>query len=448
MLSRKIYAPALLGLFSLFISCQTETDQYVDLTPEQELRVAIVEDFGSLNALQEPLENDLAHIPQDPKNPLTEKKVDLGRLLFHETALGVDPHLEKGRQTYSCATCHHAAADFQSGMRQAIGEGGSGYGQYGEGRVMDADYDATTVDIQTFRTPTVVNSAYQKVMLWSGKLGATGDNMGTEALWDNDEAVTINHLGYEGVETQAIVAIKTHRMRIDKELLTSMGYKSMFDEVFADVPEADRYTRVTAGLAMAAYERSILANEAPFQQWLRNEIPSLGDKETLGAKLFFGKAECYTCHYGPGLSGDGFYGLGMNDLEGTGVIGMLDDVSKRGRGGFTQRPEDNYHFKTPPLYNLKEVHFFGHGGSFTKVKDVIHYLNVAEAENEGVPQDHLSEQFHPLNLTSEEEDELTAFVENSLYDPNLMRYQPESTPTGRCLPNSDPQSQQDMGCGQ
>ena len=67
-------------------------------------------------------------------------------------------------------------------------------------------------------------------------------------------------------------------------------------------------------------------------------------------------------------------------------------------------------------------------------------------ENSDVSSNKLSSLFHPLNLTDEEVDLIALFVENSLYDPNLKRYQPVSLPSGNCFPNADSQSSIDMGC--
>ena len=62
------------------------------------------------------------------------------------------------------------------------------------------------------------------------------------------------------------------------------------------------------------------------------------------------------------------------------------------------------------------------------------------------PPNRLSPFFQPLNLSEEEIDHLTLFIENALHDPNLNRYVPESTPLGSCFPNADVQSKIDLGC--
>ena len=119
---------------------------------------------------------------------------------------------------------------------------------------------------------------------------------------------------------------------------------------------------------------------------------------------------------------------------------------KKGEGGFTNNPEDDFKFKTPQLYNLKDVHFFGHGGTFQSIEDVVRYKNEAIGQNQDVPINKLSELFVPLNLSETQIDLLTAFLELALYDNNLQRYSPDSLPTGNCFPNADTQSSIDLGC--
>jgi cytochrome c peroxidase len=435
-------------IFSAYIlnSCAKDQDDYVQTPLQTNLEKRLELLFGTKEALILPSANDYNAIPNDAKNTITAAKVELGKFLYHETSLGKNPMKEEGMSTYSCASCHHAAAGFQSGILQGIGEGGIGFGIHGEGRVKSPNYLESEIDVQPIRSPSVLNVAYQDVMLWNGQFGGVGTNQGTDANWTVDTPKAVNSLGFEGVETQAIAGIEVHRLVIDKDAIMSSSYKSLFDAAFPSDTEETRYTKINAGLAIAAYERTILPNEAPFQKWLNGDDSAMSDKELEGAMLFFEKGQCYTCHSGPGLNGMGFHALGMKDLAGENILTVIDDATKKGRGGFTGNPNDDYKFKTPQLYNLKDVNFFGHGGSFNTVKDVIAYKNNAQHENTEVSADKLSELFVPLSLTEDEIDLITLFVEKSLYDANLMRYQPSSLPSGNCFPDADPQASEDMGC--
>jgi len=442
------YHVCLLIVSLLLFSCGKDTDLYQNLPLDQSeaLKSRLSELYGSYEALILPESTDYSAIPNDPRNPVTAAKVELGKFLFHETGLALNPKSSIGTGTYSCSSCHIAASAFQSGMQQGIADGGLGFGFKGESRVMNPEYHPDSVDVQPIRVPTIINSAFQQVVLWNGQFGANGLNTGTEANWTEGTPKATNHLGFDGLETQAIAGLGVHRMVIDTSMIKNGPYKELFDKAFPDSPESNRYTRLNAGLSIAAYVRTVMSNEAPFQKMLRGEPHTMTEEESKGALLFYGKAQCYQCHSGPGMNGMEFHALGMNDLSGNRVIGQVDEATKKGRGGFTNNPDDDYKFKIPPLYNLRDVSFFGHGGSFNTVRDVIEYKNDAIVQNTDVSSKQISTLFKPLNLSEEEIDQLTVFVENALHDPNLYRYVPEATPLGNCFPNADIQSKIDLGC--
>lgn len=394
-----------------------------------------------------PASDDWGAIPQDSRNPLTAAKVHLGEQLFHETGMAIRPKLAINQYTYSCASCHHAAAGFQAGRIQGIGEGGRGFGVRGESRIPGADIPLDSLDVQPIRSPSVLNVAFQEVILWNGQFGATGVNAGTQSQWTPQTPIETNFLGYQGVETQAIAGLTVHRLGVEELWALNPAYLTYFDAAFPEVEKGKRYTLENAGLAIAAYERSLLTQEAPFQRWLKGEKGALSIDQKQGAILFFGKAGCYHCHHGPALNSMTFHVLGMNDLKGPGTYGTEGPRKEHlGRGGFTGREEDMYAFKTPQLYNLQDASFLGHGASFSSIEQVVRYKNYAIPENLSVPRDKLSPYFQPLRLTEGEIAQLTNFLTHGLYDPALSRYQPEQLPTQLCFPNNDLSSRRDMGC--
>lgn len=429
-------------------SCTVDSELFdITVTTEDlELKEQLIGLSGSLDFYILPESDDFASIPADPSNPLTAEKVLLGKLLFHETGIATNPKIESNKGTYSCSSCHHSSAGFQSGLKQGIGDGGSGFGLFGEARTLAADYNFETADVQPIKQPTNLNVAYQKVMLWNGQFGATGSNLGTEANWTTDTPKEINKLGFEGVESQAIAGLTVHRMGITKEFCDESGYTYLFDQAFPEIPKADRYSLQTSGLAIAAYERTLLTSQSNFQQWLKGASNAMTADEKKGAALFFGKAKCYECHNGPALNSEEFHALGMNDLLEPAVPIIIDDDTKKGRGGFTKNPNDDFKFKVPQLYNLKDFEFFGHGGSFQSVKEVIAYKNNAIKENFDVRDTQLADKFIPLNLNLDEIEQLAQFLENSLKDNNLQRYDPAGLPSEKCFPNADRQSMEDLNC--
>ncbi len=388
-----------------------------------------------------PESDDLGAIPQDPANPLSPEKIELGRMLFHETALATNPVRPEGEGTYSCATCHHAGAGFQAGALLAIGEGGVGWGANGQGRRPSGTYSMDQIDTLPIRSPSVLNGAYQEVMGWAGVFGARGPNRGTEAQWIDGTQAEVNKLGFDGLEAQAISGLKKHRMdRLDASVLhTNPTYQSLWEAAFPGT----EISVENVGLAIAAYERTLLANKAPFQLWLRGATNAMSPQEKRGAIVYFGKAQCEVCHTGPALNQMDFYALGMPDMPGISFQG--DEIERLGRGGFDNNTDEEFKFKVPQLYNLRDVTFYGHGGTFRSLREVIEYYNDAIPAVD-LPPGRLTNRFVPLDLTEEEIEDLVAFLAGALYDPDLERYVPDRLPSGNCTPANDPQARIDLGC--
>lgn len=392
-------------------------------------------------------------IPQDPRNPLSAEKVALGQLLFHETGLAMNPNKASGYQTYSCASCHHAKAGFQACVPQGIAEGGSGFGKTGEARVMSSVYSSKDVDVQPIRSPSAMNVAYQKNVLWNGQFGATYLNVGTQSAWTAGTPKEKNKLGFEGLETQAIAGQGVHHLGFNPNFIINKPvYRDLYDKAFGLKTVNDPVQSVVnVGLAIAAYERTLLSNQAPFQRWLKGEYTAMNEDQKQGALLFFGKARCYTCHNGPALANMEFHALGFRDLTNgqyginTVVNAGAEKAEHKGRGGFTGKAADMYKFKVPQLYNLKDTPFYGHGSSFTKIEDVIAYKNAAVSQNGNVPRSQFAAEFMPLKLSGLEMKQLTEFIKEGLYDPNLNRYVPKSLPSGLAFPNNDAASRKDLG---
>ncbi len=438
------------GILFLISSCSTDSDNNLTVQDIDKDLVAVLKSqspTSSLDYFLLPDSDDYHKIPQDPKNPITRAKVTLGSFLFHETGLSSDAKDPRMAGTFSCASCHHASAGFQAGTFQGIGEGGLGFGRQGESRRPKTDI--ADHDVQPIRTPSAMNGAYQKNQLWNGQFGATALNSGTESQWKAGTPIETNFLGYEGLEIQAIAGMGVHRLNINEQILNNSTYKKLFDDAFPDVPVDKRYTKEFAGLAIAAYERTLLANEAGFQKFLRGNTFAMRENEKRGAMLFFGKANCNACHTGPALNSMNFYALGLSDLVDCPEPTLKTkpvDAAHLGRGGFTGKKEDEFKFKVPQLYNLKDSPFFGHGASHRTIRQIIQYKNNAIPENNKVPFSQLDPAFVKLGLTENEISDLEAFLSQSLHDYNLNRYVPSSLPTGLCFPNADTQSRIDLNC--
>lgn len=394
-----------------------------------------------------PSSDELDKIPQDPLNPLTPEKVALGNMLFYETGLATDAVYASGIGTFSCSTCHVPSKGFRPGTFQGVADGGIGFGIAGEHRVRDNNYQEDEMDVQSARPLSLLNVAYVTNTSWNGQFGSDGANVGTEALWHQSEAIERNSLGYSALETQNFDGLEVHRMVTTKAFLDEYGYTEMYDNAFPELNEEMRYSNFATSFALSAYLRTVMSNQAPFQEWLRGNSVAMSLQEKRGAALFFGKANCSNCHYEQNLGSGEFHRLGVKDLyERPSFNTDVSDRRNLGRGGFTMNEEDYYKFKVPTVYNaVDDPHYF-HGSSKSSIEEVIDYKIAAVSENNRVPTDILSNKFKALNLTEEERDELISFIKISLRDPNLERYMAAAVLSGNCFPNNDPMSQLDLGC--
>jgi len=232
--------------------------------------------------------------------------------------------------------------------------------------------------------------------------------------------------------------------------------------------------------AQATFLRTVVTRNTPFDRFLAGNDHALTSAQQRGARLFFtpavaGGAGCFSCHSGPMLNkqhddpevtGVGAFveenfinvGIGDHPIQALNALarGHLNSANL-GTDGFPYHAEDNgraeithdvvndgFKFRVLTMRQLKDGRNFMHNGSFTKVRDVVEYFNA------GVPQDPtaakagtLSTRFtnprgagYPrgLGLSEAQVNDLTDFLENALFDPALVKYEPGSS-TDTLQPN-------------
>lgn len=442
----------ILTLFTLvlFAACASDTFDREQLDLDLMNTISRESPTGDLSYFILAQSTDLSAIPQDPKNPLTPEKVELGSFLFFETGMGIVPQNETGMQSYSCGSCHVPEADFKPGRRQGIGEGGFGYGYKGESRVKHNAYEEAQMDVQGIRPLNVLNVAYSaENTLWNGSFGSGAANADVSDIWGVFDAATeLNHLGYHGLETQNIEGLNIHRMLMTKDLATQLGYKELFEAAFPDLQGDERYSNLAVSLAISAYLRTINSTEAPFQRWLKGDMTAMSNEEKRGAMVFFNQGNCTACHTSPAFSAVKFFALGVNDLDDLVTFKEGPELAKKnlGRGGFTGRESDMFKFKVPTLYNLQGTPFYFHGSSKQSLEDVVEYFDRAVPENPDVPASQIASEFRPLGLSEQQKADLVAFLKYGLQDAGVVRYKPTALPSGNCFPNADLLSKREIGC--
>src|SRR5690606_33990533 len=179
--------------------CKHEYVQDLDLDLTEALNAS--SRTGDYSAYILPSGSDLSALPnQDPKNPVTLEKVELGRMLFFETGIGLDAKNSVSLQTYSCGSCHIPERGFTAGRFQGIADGAGGFGHFGDGRHKNPAYTGDQVDAQGARPLPVINTTFVTNALWAGTFGSFDVNEGTEDAWSQDTLVEINYKGLMGLE--------------------------------------------------------------------------------------------------------------------------------------------------------------------------------------------------------------------------------------------------------
>jgi len=290
------------------------------------------------------LDEDAFKVPND--NPLTKKKVDLGRLLFFDKRLSAN-------NTIACATCHIPALAFTDGQPVSTGI----HHQQG-GR----------------SAPTAINRAFSTVQFWDGR-AATLEDQSIGPFANPIEHGFANH-------DQLVAKINKFN-----------GYKKLFKDAFGTVT----VTKELVGKAIASFQRTLISGNSPFDRFdYDGDEKAVSESVKRGKKLFFDKARCNLCHFGTNFSDEKFHNIGI----GWGGEGL--DV---GRYNVTKDVKELGAFKTPTLREISKTAPYMHDGRFATLEEVVEHYNQG-----GVKNPFLDNQIIPLNLTKSEVKDIVAML--------------------------------------
>ena len=329
----------------------------------------------------------LGPVPQPADNPTTPAKVALGKQLFFDPRLG-------GDGSVSCASCHLPTAGW--GFPAALSMG----------------YPGT---IHWRNSHTIINSAYYQKLFWTGSsksLEAQAKSAAGGAVAGNGEADMM-----------------------EARLAFIPEYREQFRQVFGD-----RWPRIAhAWWAIAAFERTLVQTDTPYDRWLQGDDSALSEAQQRGAELFMGKAKCIACHNGPLLSDEKYYNLGVpmaQDWESNGLAQITFRYELYAKGSNekmyratkddpglyfrTKQSQDKGKFRTQSLRYTKYTAPYMHNGQLAKLKDVVDFYNRGGDSNEF--DKNKSGLMTPLGLTDSEVSDLVVFIESMSGAPILMDF--------------------------
>lgn len=256
-----------------------------------------------------------AHFPEftsPDDNQLTESRVELGKILFYETALSVDSSI-------SCATCHLQHLGFTDGKPKSIGV---------QNRVGMRN------------APSLINLAYDEFFFRDG--------------------------GVTSLETQAMSPINNElEMDFDIHLAAARLAKSEFYQRLAMESYGREMSAFVVVRALSAFQRTLISGNSPFDAYFYgNDETALDESQKNGKAIFFGKGGCFNCHNGFNLTNFGFENNGL-----------YENYADKGRLRITLQAEDEGKFKVPTLRNVEKTAPYMHDGSLPTLETVIEHYN-------------------------------------------------------------------------
>ena len=354
-------------------------------------------------------------------NPTTPAKVELGRLLFWDPLLS-------GPQDVACATCHHPQSAYAEDRDLSLGVTGTGLGRFRrDGHLVKRN------------SPTVLNVAFNGI-----DASGSYDPATAVAFWDNR---------IRSLESQALEPLKSFEemrgdtypedealARVVAKLQANAEYPSLFAEAFGSEQPV---TAENLGRAIAAFMRSLLANNAPFDRYMRGDSSAMTTEQVRGMQRFE-EIGCIRCHNGPMFSDYKLHTMGVPDNP-----ALLSGETTPASDGGAQNPPcpaggapeptaaylaacDSYAFRTASLRNLELTFPYGHNGMFRTLNAVVGFYEstiAGESRNPNVPFEELDPLLRQLQNVDEEDVDLIEFL-YALSDDSFDRTIPESLPSG------------------
>ncbi|MGC3971199.1 MAG: cytochrome-c peroxidase [Pirellulales bacterium] len=186
----------------------------------------------SENQVGLPIERTKRAIPVD--NPQSPERIALGRVLFLDARLSADGSV-------ACASCHDPERAFTDGRPTSIGI----HGRAGQRN-----------------SPTVLNALYNKTQFWDGR-AATLEEQALLPITNPDE------MGQPDLNTAV------------KKIAHVAQYDEAFHRIFGRPVNGD-----DLGRAIAAYERSLISFDSPFDRFIAGDRESLSESAQRGWELF------------------------------------------------------------------------------------------------------------------------------------------------------------------
>ncbi|MBA2405561.1 MAG: hypothetical protein H0V66_12365 [Bdellovibrionales bacterium] len=303
-----------------------------------------------------------------PKAPAkNEALYQLGLRLFYDKQLS-------GKDNISCHACHSLSGFSADTLPLAVGEGAEGLGKL---RIQSQGL------LIPRHTPALYNLGLPGVgsLFWDGRImkhpqggwwtpeeGLNGPTPKLKEIASTLDGLLAAQALFPIASPEEMLGqgstlsrVEAWQAVMDRLFNGRLGasYKRFFREAF---PGVEAFNIGHAANAIAELERHhFLANNTPWDNYVRGEKKFMTERMKKGAVIFFSKGSCTNCHSGEHFTTFGFQNIGIPQI-GPGV----KDGDDKGRL--------DYRFRVAPLRNVALTAPYMHSGAFATMWEVIdHY---------------------------------------------------------------------------
>jgi len=272
---------------------------------------------------------DVAPAPEN--NPTTDEKVALGKMLF------MDPRFSS-TGTVSCNSCHNIMEGGDDSRTFSMGVHGKTGGR---------------------NAPTVWNSAFHSVQFWDGR---------ADLLEDQAKGPVTNpvEMGVSEIE-QAMDKVRA-----------IPGYKPHFEKAFG----SDSMTVVNAAKAVAAFERTLITPNSPYDKYVKGDKDAMTAQQVRGMETF-ASTGCVACHSGAAFNGpdmgfgQGFYAK-FPTFSDHDYVKKYDLAADKGREEVTGKAVDSNMFRVATLRHITDTAPYFHNGSVNDLSEAVGIMAKAQ----------------------------------------------------------------------
>jgi len=263
--------------------------------------------------------------PAPADNPTTPEKVELGRMLYF------DPRFSQ-TGTVSCNSCHNLMLGGDDNRPVSMGVHGKTGGR---------------------SAPTVWNSAFASSQFWDGR------------------AATLEEQAKGPVANPVEMGMSDVENAMDR-VRAIPGYKPYFVAAFG---EKDPLTVDNAAKAVAAFERTMITPDSPYDRFVKGDKSALSEQQQRGMQTF-AELGCVSCHSGAAFSGpsmpagSGFF-MKFPTFADSKYVKQYDLTKDKGRYDVTGKEADMHLFKVPTLRNIALTAPYFHNGAVKTLDEAV-----------------------------------------------------------------------------